>query len=155
MDHITIAALCASSSALILGAGTAHIAYRRLQAKEIAKQACPSADGPKVALIQPVPVVRDETGCWWHPDMPDFDEGDGDKYEAWIKEQGLETTHDRLEDEPDENLVSKSYYEDGDPDFRGWTPKPPEGAGWFPLCIGDTEDGPIWCWARHKEGGAA
>lgn len=30
-------------------------------------------------LIQPAPVVRDEMGSFPHPDMPDFDEGYGDK----------------------------------------------------------------------------
>jgi len=33
----------------------------------------------EIKLIQPVPVVRDECGMFPHPDLPDFDESDGEK----------------------------------------------------------------------------
>lgn len=32
-----------------------------------------------------------------HPDMPDFDEGDGDKCKAWIAKQGLTVARVSLE----------------------------------------------------------
>jgi len=28
----------------------------------------------ETVLIQPVPVVRDENGMFWHPNLPPFDE---------------------------------------------------------------------------------
>lgn len=31
----------------------------------------------EIKLIQPAPVVRDEYGMFQHPDLPDFDEGEG------------------------------------------------------------------------------
>ena len=31
----------------------------------------------EIVLILPAPVVRDEMGSFQHPDMPDFDEGEG------------------------------------------------------------------------------
>jgi hypothetical protein len=43
----------------------------------------------EIRLIQPAKVVRDEMGSFQHPDIPDFDEGDGDKCKAWVAEQGL------------------------------------------------------------------
>jgi len=43
----------------------------------------------EIKLIQPAPVVRDEYGMYEHPELPDFDEGDGEKCKAWIAQQGL------------------------------------------------------------------
>ena len=37
-----------------------------------------------IKLIQPVPVVRDENGMFWHPELPPFDEGDGEKCKKWL-----------------------------------------------------------------------
>ena len=51
----------------------------------------------EVKLIQPAPVVRDENGMFAHPDMPDFDEGDGEKVKAWVAEQALEVAMGSIE----------------------------------------------------------
>lgn len=103
-----------------------------------------------VKQIKVATVERDEYGNWYHPDMPGFDEGDGDKYRAWLAEQGLETYQMQLEDEDETHPAYIKYYEQGDPDCREWNPEPPSGEGWFTLAVGDTEDGPCWCWVRRN-----
>jgi hypothetical protein len=35
----------------------------------------------EIVLIQPIPVVRDESGMFWHPDLPAFKDGDEDESE--------------------------------------------------------------------------
>ena len=69
----------------------------------------------EIKLIQPAPVVRDENGFFQHPDLPDFDEGDGEKSKAWIAEQRLQVKMVELEYHSDE-AVSERYFEAGDPD---------------------------------------
>lgn len=101
-------------------------------------------------LIQAVPVTRHEDGSWWHPGMPDFEEGQNDEWNAWIAEQGLEVLRGKLEDVPDDHPVYVEYFERGASSFADWVDEPPTGEGWFTLAIQDTEDGPIWCWARRE-----
>ena len=103
----------------------------------------------EMILIQPAPVVRDEYGMFAHPDMPDFDEGDGDKCKAWIATRGLQVKMVSLEYHSDE-AVSERYFEAGDPDCSYWEPDRPDGEGWFCLAIHDTDDGPVCWWARRE-----
>lgn len=103
----------------------------------------------EIKLIQPARVVRDEYGMFAHPDMPDFDEGDGDKCKAWIAAQGLQVKMVSLEYHSDE-AVSQRYFEAGDPDCSYWEPDRPDGEGWFCLAIHDTDDGPVCWWARRE-----
>ena len=105
--------------------------------------------GRDVALIQAVPVLRDETGNWWHPDMPPFDEGDGEKFTAWLTAPGLELSRAELGDEPEDHPAYKAIFEEANCDFSAWEPEPPAGTGWFMLAISDTEDGPACCWVRR------
>jgi hypothetical protein len=102
----------------------------------------------RIPLIKSWPIKRDENGMFQHPDMPDFDEGDGDKCKAWIAEQGLEVRMVELEYHSDE-AVSERYFEAGDPDCSYWEPDRPDGEGWFCLAIHDAEDGPVCWWARR------
>lgn len=101
-------------------------------------------------LIQAMEVVRDESGWWSHPGIPDFDES-AERYYAWKAEQGLETRHVELDSERDDHPVYVAYFENGDGDVTDWNPTPPPASeGWFTLSIHDTEDGPIWVWARRQ-----
>jgi hypothetical protein len=100
-------------------------------------------------LIQPAEVKRDENGWWSHPDLPDF-EGDSQKWKDWLAAQNLELVYDTLDGESEDHPVWKSYFEEGDINISGWNPEPPKGS-WFPLWVEDTEDGPMWVWARRKE----
>jgi hypothetical protein len=102
----------------------------------------------RIPLIKSWPVKRDENGMFQHPDMPDFDEGDGDNCKAWIAEQGLEVMMVELEYHSDE-AVSERYFEAGDPDCSYWEPDRPEGEDWFCLAIHDSENGPVCWWARR------
>jgi hypothetical protein len=113
----------------------------------------------KAALIQAAPVVRDENGNWWHPDMPEFEEGQEAEWKAWVEAQGLVMTHGLLEHLDCDHPAYIAYYGDdlnegGSCDFSAWVDEPPRGEGWFTLAICDTEDGPSWTWARRVEGGA-
>ena len=102
----------------------------------------------EIKLIQPAPVVRDEYGMFAHPDMPDFDDGDGDKVKAWVAEQALEVAMVSIEYA--DQAVADRYFEAGDPDCSYWEPDQPEGEGWFCLAIHDTDDGPVCWWARRE-----
>lgn len=99
--------------------------------------------------IGPLPVTRDESGWWTHPDIPEFDEGEEDAYKAWIESQGLVTTYSLLEHEDDTHPSYVDYYENSGADVSAWNPSPPSGNDWFPLSIHDTEDGPVFVWARR------
>ncbi|MFJ2989994.1 hypothetical protein ACIPF8_19180 [Collimonas sp. NPDC087041] len=100
-------------------------------------------------LIQPLPVVRDSDGFWFHIGVPNFDEGEDEQYKAWLKSQGLATKFKKLDGEDDTHPVYDSYFEHGNPDISRWEPTPPAGEGWFTISIHDTEDGPVWVWARR------
>lgn len=102
----------------------------------------------EIKLIQPVPVVRDDEGMFYHPDMPDFDEGDGEKCKAWVAEQGLEVKMVELEYHSDES-ISERYFEAGEANCGYWDPDRPDGDGWFCLSIHDTDNGPVCWWARR------
>ncbi|MCO8166894.1 hypothetical protein NJC40_03755 [Pseudomonas sp. 21LCFQ02] len=102
----------------------------------------------EMKLIQPAPVVRDENGMFQHPDLPDFDEGDGERCKAWIAEQGLEVTKVELEYHSDQ-AVADRYFESEAPDCSYWEPDRPDGEGWFCLAIHDSDDGPVCWWGRR------
>lgn len=103
------------------------------------------------AVIGPVAVDRDADGWWTHPHIPEFDEGQEDAYRAWIEAQGLVTNYALLEYEDDDHPSYIDYYENGGADVSEWHPAPPAGDGWFALSIHDTEDGPVFVWARRIE----
>jgi hypothetical protein len=153
MNNLTIAALCASASTIILSAGVIHSNIRKIAAQKAQEKPAPTPT--PLPLIGPAPVARDEDGHWWHPGMPEFDEGEDDKFNNWKRQQGLETTLVHMEsDLDDDHPTMVSYYDLCDPNCSGWEPTPPAGDGWFTLFICDTEDGPLWVWAR-RQGGAA
>ena len=102
----------------------------------------------EIKLIQPAPVVRDENGMFWHPDLPEFDEGDSDKCIRWVSEQGL--TVKMVSIEGADEAIADRYFESHDPDCSYWEPDRPEGEGWFCLPISDTDDGPACWWARRE-----
>jgi hypothetical protein len=101
-----------------------------------------------IKLIQPVPVVRDENGMFWHSELPPFDEGDGEKCKKWLAEQRLVVKMTSIEDATDE--ISERYFGSHDSDCSYWDPDKPGGEGWFCLSIHDTDDGPVCWWARHE-----
>lgn len=105
------------------------------------------AEAQAATTIQALPVDRDSNGWWTHPGIPDFDEGQEKEYRAWLASQGLEVKHAMLEWEPEHPLYD-AWFDDGECDCSSWTPEKPEGDGWFTLSIHDTEDGPVWVWAR-------
>lgn len=98
--------------------------------------------------ITAVEVVRDSDGYWIHPDLPDFDE-DAGAYNEWLKVQSLETSFVWLESERDDHPAFISYFENADLNISTWEPTPPDGDGWFLICISDTDDGPAACYARR------
>lgn len=100
-------------------------------------------------LIEAAPVVRDGDGWFWHPDMPEFEEGQEDELRAWLATQGLELTYSALDGEDDTHPVYIAYFEQGQVDISDWNPEPPAGEGWFTLAIQDSDSGPHWSWARR------
>jgi hypothetical protein len=55
----------------------------------------------ETVLIQPVTVVRDTDGWWHHPDLPMFEEEQGEESREWIKAQGLTIVTAEMEYEVD------------------------------------------------------
>ena len=102
----------------------------------------------EIKLIQPAPVIRDENGMFQHPGLPDFEEGEGEKYRAWIAEQGLQVAMVELETDAPEGIADR-YFKSGDPDCSYWKPGQPDGEGWFCLAIHDSDDGPVCWWGRR------
>lgn len=102
-------------------------------------------------LMTAVEVKRDPEGFWYHPGLPDFDEGQESEYLQWLKDQSLVTKFAMLESEDENHPVCISYFENEDGDFSAWVPTPPAGDGWFTISIHDTEDGPCWVWARREK----
>jgi len=100
-------------------------------------------------LIQPVEVCRDSEGYWTHPDVPEFEEDEYQKYLQWLKDQGLQYVVDDLEDYPDTTPAKIRYFEDGNADVGDWTPERPTGEGWFILSIHMTEDSAVCVWVRR------
>ncbi|WP_438866049.1 hypothetical protein [Pseudomonas abieticivorans] len=100
-----------------------------------------------INLIQAVPVVRDEYGMFWHPDLPGFEEGEEEERKQWLAHQGLEVKTARPE--YSEDAIADRYFESHDPDCSYWDPAKPDGDGWFILSICDTDDGLVCWWARR------
>ncbi|BCQ63166.1 hypothetical protein PBOI14_49160 [Pseudomonas sp. Boi14] len=94
----------------------------------------------EIKLIQPAPVDRDEYGMFQHPDLPDFEEGDGEKCKAWVAQQGLQLFMISLESDALEEIADR-YFQSDEPHRGYWEPGKPEGDGWFCLAIHDTDDG--------------
>jgi hypothetical protein len=99
-------------------------------------------------LIRPAVVRRDEYGMFQHPDLPDFDEGDGEKCKAWIAQQGLQLVMVHLETDAPEEIADR-YFQSDEPHCGYWEPGKPDGDGWFCLAIHDTDDGPVCWWGRR------
>ncbi|ORL69592.1 hypothetical protein B7H19_10280 [Pseudomonas putida] len=99
-------------------------------------------------LIRPAVVRRDEYGMFQHPDLPDFDEGDGEKCKAWIAQQGLQLIMVHLETDAPEEIADR-YFQSDEPHCGYWEPGKPDGDGWFCLAIHDTDDGPVCWWGRR------
>ena len=102
----------------------------------------------RVGLIKQWPLKRDENGMFQHPDMPNFDEGDGDKCKAWLAEQGLTVKMVSLEFA--DPAIADRYFESHDPNCSYWEPDRPDDEGWFCLAIHDSDDGPVCWWARRE-----
>lgn len=101
-----------------------------------------------VELIEAVSVVRDGNGWWGHPGLPDFGE-DVAAYHEWLLAQGLEVRSVSLWFDWEGD--GEHPYWAGEAHCRGWEPSLPRGDGWWCLCIGDTEEGPVCWWVRRRE----
>ncbi|EEZ5398413.1 TPA: hypothetical protein IBX17_004844 [Escherichia coli] len=97
--------------------------------------------------IREIPVVRDEYGCWTHPEYKKFCAGreyiSTEEFDVWMEKNNLQW--------------AITYRDEGcaDPDACGadvsvWEPERPEGDGWFTGSIHDTEDGLVCVWLRNK-----
>ncbi|MCU7372804.1 hypothetical protein PEC18_18555 [Paucibacter sp. O1-1] len=102
-----------------------------------------SLEGLHHALLNPGPVVRDEMGQWWNDALPGTDE-DVD-HRSLLKAFRLELGYVDAEDQ----MTDAAYDALRDTDsIAAWEPTPPAGAGWVPLSIHDTEDGPVAWYVR-------
>lgn len=97
-----------------------------------------------------VPVQRDDKGWWSNPAIPCFDE-DVEAWRNWLAEQGIETQCDLLEYEDPDHPAYVANFENSGDDVLAWDCRTPQRAadGWHTLSIHDSEDGPVWVWARR------
>ncbi|ELO3151260.1 hypothetical protein QWS52_001341 [Escherichia coli] len=97
--------------------------------------------------IKEMPVVRDEFGCWTHPEYEKFCDGreyiSTEEFNAWMEENNLQYVL-CFRDEGCADL------DPCDADISAWEPERPEGDDWFIGSIHDTEDGPVCVWLRNK-----
>ncbi|HBK2804325.1 TPA: hypothetical protein HHH48_004973, partial [Escherichia coli] len=74
--------------------------------------------------IKEIPVVRDEYGCWTHPEYEKFCDGrehiSTEEFNAWMEGNNLQWTI-RTMDEDDFNLDADGH------DIASWKPERPEG----------------------------
>jgi len=100
-----------------------------------------------MAITEPAIVERDDMGCWHHPDLPVYEEGDTpeETVEQWRKRVGIEIHRVDAEDDMDEEAFEEAWDGGG---WLGWEPSKPAGDGWHLIAINDTEDGPMAWWAR-------
>jgi len=104
----------------------------------------------KAMTIQPVPVERDNSGWWTHPDyLSEYeDEITEAQFDDWCTRNLVETKVSHMESDVDPD-VFETYMNDGQVDCSGWVIQHPVEPGWFPLSIHDTEDGPVCVWGRR------
>lgn len=81
---------------------------------------------------------RDEYGCFYHPDIPSWDDEREESIAPLLKAQGfdLQCVPGDFSDEAMEEGGERYWQE-----MREWNPEP-EGDGWRLVAIYDTEDGP-------------
>ncbi len=81
---------------------------------------------------------RDEYGCFYHPDIPSWDDEPEESIAPLLKAQGfdLQCVPGDFSDEAMEEGGERYWQE-----MREWNPEP-EGDGWRLVAIYDTEDGP-------------
>jgi hypothetical protein len=98
--------------------------------------------------ITAAPVTPTKDGYWCHPDLPEFDEGQGAEWNAWLDENHLEVSHSLMEDDSAAEAAFERYMAGEGSLPLEWSPALPDGEGWFLLFLTDTEDGPVACFAR-------
>lgn len=112
----------------------------------------------EVTVLQPVEVVRNEDGYFWHPavhhfwdvEMAGYEACTREQWEAFEKRNGIETYVDLLESYPIDHPAYVAYFDNDDGNVTAWEPTRPPGDGWFLLTIGDSEDGPFATFARPR-----
>lgn len=105
----------------------------------------PNLENLQDRLLAPTPIERDDIGHWYHPHLPDCDEGVS--YGDLLAVFGLEVACVDMESDAPED-VAERYFDQGGPGCSAWQPTTPEGKGWALLAIYDTEDGPYAMFAR-------
>ncbi|WP_257757848.1 hypothetical protein [Burkholderia glumae] len=107
------------------------------------------------ALLQQIPVVRDENGYFIHPDLLHFWTVTMDGAEHCTPQQwedletraGIKTSIYHLESENIDHPAYVSYFDNGSADISEWDPSPEP--GWWLIEIGDSDDGPYAVHATH------
>jgi len=110
--------------------------------------------------LQPIEVVRDDYGFFYHPEYYSNLEAllmnrESPTAEEWAKLQkdlGITISHKWLED--DASAEIRDLYFDGNVEACAlWNPSKPDSQNdWFIISIHDTEDGPICLWAKPVNG---
>ncbi len=91
--------------------------------------------------IKPVKVKRDEYGHFYHPNMPEWDEGTTRKeVDDWANKNNVTIGTVMMDSDMDDEEFIERWFDEGLCDCTPWEPSIPDNA--FLLGIYDTEDGP-------------
>ncbi|MCE3262604.1 MAG: hypothetical protein K0R43_1683 [Pseudoduganella sp.] len=143
MENNQIAGLLLSGSAIFAAIGAVHMSIRARRALG------PAAPAPQLIDID-VLMARDDSGWWTNPGVPDVGE-DVTAWKEWIEAQQLEIDYAMLEDEDPDHPAYVAYYDKGENSVAAWDARSPrrQREGWHTLSIHDSEDGPVWVFARR------
>lgn len=117
----------------------------RIVVRDVPRRITPNLESLQDRLLAPTPIERDDIGHWYHPHLPDCDEGVS--YGELLAVFGLEIASVGMDGDATEE-VAEQYFDKGGPDCSAWQPSTPAGEGWSLLAIFDTEDGPHAMFAR-------
>ncbi len=101
-------------------------------------------------ISQDLEVVRDEDGCYIHPEIPS-EEFTNSAWVKWLVDNELQVRYRFLsDDDAPEAQAALDLYDKGDGQaLKEWNPVPPVHGKWFLLYISDSDEGPLAAWARH------
>jgi len=111
-------------------------------------------------LFNPARLLpRDEDGFTFHPDLEAIIAGlgvgdEGEACDQFIKDMGYEACNIYFEEGVGDEIADRYFFGEKKDALRNWQPSTPKGEGWLLLCIIDSEDGPVACYARLNPEGA-
>lgn len=97
-----------------------------------------------------LPAPDDETGFFYHPDIPGDDDDESYDVAKALKAMGFEWKTVEFEFDAPEEVLDAYYEKDDLTATKGWEPTRPDGECWLLVGKGDADDGPWALFVRRK-----